>query len=108
MIIEVLYDVGQVINFYDQSEQEDCSFCEGVGTIIGHDKTTSMCPVCFGQGKKKAQTKRGVVLSYNVNAESVKRNEANIEINYKVKSNNQTYDLTQDQIVYTGIISFES
>ena len=75
MNIEIKYNVGDKIQWRigkQTEELEDCSFCNGIGQIQGHDNSILRCPKCNGFKKYPVlryvdgeSTVQGIVVSWS-------------------------------------------
>lgn len=53
MIVDIYYAVGDNVSYNHKTgelTEETCGFCDGKGTITGHDNTVIDCPICNGKG----------------------------------------------------------
>ena len=54
MLINIKYDIGDKISWNREipsGEMEKCPFCNGSKKIQGNDRTTLICPRCYGRGE---------------------------------------------------------
>ncbi len=62
MKIQTKYNFGDrvwKINTQPKQTWETCSFCNGIGSIVGQDASSRICPECYGENGKYIFTNEG-------------------------------------------------